>query len=113
MQFSVRNMAIASESVRNKITTRTVKLLKRLLSKDKSENKPELVEENNNNTDIESDNAANEYLEARLMELIASSPSTLKTPMIMKVIPACPDTICNFFSLSVQTGFQKAEAQVA
>eukprot|EP00090_Calanus_glacialis_P034150 TRINITY_DN5708_c0_g1_i1.p1 TRINITY_DN5708_c0_g1~~TRINITY_DN5708_c0_g1_i1.p1 ORF type:complete len:111 (-),score=37.11 TRINITY_DN5708_c0_g1_i1:274-606(-) len=97
---------------KNKFVTKAVKLVKRLLSKDKCESKPELFDDNNNN-DIDSDNAANEYLEARLMELIASSPSSLKTPTMMKVVPACPDIICNMFSLSIQTSFQTAEAQVA
>jgi len=107
---SVRNMVIDTMSVKNKFATRAVKLLKRLLSKGSIGKKPELVDDNNN---IASDNTANEYLEARLMELIASSPSSLKTPMVMKVVPACPDTICNIYGLSVQTNFQTAEAQVA
>merc|ERR1712173_315683 len=91
---------------------KVVQLLKQLLTKDNREYRAESSEKNNNNDDINSDNAANEYLEARLMELIASSPSSLKTSTMVKVVPACPDTICRVFSVSVQTIFQTPEAQV-
>merc|ERR1712013_436881 len=97
----------------NSLVKKVMQLVKQLLSKDNRGHEAESFKEKNNNDEIASDNATNEYLEARLMELIASSPSSLKTPTMLRVVPACPDTICKMFSMSVQTNFQTAEAQVA
>ena len=97
----------------NSLVKKVMQLVKQILSKDNRGHKAESSKDKNNNDEIASDNATNEYLEARLMELIASSPSSLKTPTMLKVVPACPDTICKMFSMSVQTNFQTAEAQVA
>jgi len=107
-------MAIISNTKNNNsLVKKLMRIVKQLLSKDNREHKAESSEETNNNDEINNDNATNEYLEARLMELIASSPSSLKTPTILKVVPACPDTICKMYSMSIQTNFQTAEAQVA
>jgi hypothetical protein len=61
------------------------------------------------------DNALNEALEARLMELIASSPAQ-QSPLLLtlSVVPSDPEAIFNFDLLpQYQTRCQDAEAQAA
>merc|ERR1711915_969462 len=99
--------------MRNKMMKKAVKLLKHLVYKDTCEKNDKSC--NNNNNDTDSDNAANEYLEARLMELIASSPTSLESSLMMRdgpLIPPCPDSICGFLNNKIESSFQQAEAQV-
>ena len=83
-----------------KITEKLAQLMKRLLSQKRFcdyTNSTASTINNNNNNEVESDNAANEYLEARLMELISSSLGSMKMTAAKgqsSTVPACPDHIC-------------------
>jgi hypothetical protein len=70
----------------------------------------------NDTTVADSDNSLNEMLEARLREIIAAaSPQqqqSLENPMLLHaVVPACPDSVCRHYRLTIQTCFQTAQPQ--
>ncbi len=66
------------------------------------------------------DNALNELLESRLRQLIAgASPAALQdleNPRLVHaavvVVPACPDSVCRQYRLTVQSCLQAAQPQV-
>ena len=67
------------------------------------------------------DNALNELLESRLRQLIAgASPAALQDlenprlvhAAVVVVVPACPDSVCRHYRLTVQSCFQDAQPQV-
>ncbi len=66
------------------------------------------------------DNALNELLESRLRQLIAGdSPAArqdLENPRLVHaavvVVPACPDSVCRHYRLTVRSCFQAAQPQV-
>ena len=84
----------------------------------KQNQKYETLPKPNLHQEEEDENALNEAIEARLMELIASSPQ-VDQPIKIKVtssssasVPANPEfLICQFPTLAVQTRCQTAEAQ--
>ena len=59
------------------------------------------------------DNSLNELLESRLREIIAASPKqSLENPTLLHaIVPACPDSVCKYYRLTVQTCFQTAQPQ--
>ncbi len=59
------------------------------------------------------DNSLNELLECRLRQIIAAvPPQSLNNPQLLQVsVPACPDSVCKHYQLTVQTCFQAAQPQ--
>merc|ERR1711971_54957 len=104
--FQYLNMQIKCKT--NKFVAKVAKIVKKMYSPPKYEQLEAFVDTPEHSED---DNAANEALEAKIMEIIASAPESYNGPVLVKIIPACPDKVCRHLNITLQTGFQVAGPQ--
>ena len=111
MAITVLNRSKLAKSLKKRLTARLPWLLKKRISKHYDEVPPA-----SDHQEEEDENALNEAIEARLMEIIASSPAQ-ETPVTFGyfVVPADPkDEIFSKVNLPMyQSRCQEAQAQTA
>ena len=105
-------MQLKFSKTKKVIVARVGKIVKKLSSPPATYKK--LDSDHTEVPDIENDNAANEALEARLMELIASAPPSFHGPVVVRLVPACPDLVCRHLNVNIrlQTSFQVPQPQM-
>merc|ERR1712083_1282148 len=87
-RFQYLNMQI--KCMTNKFVAKVAKIVKKTYSPTKYEQLEAFVDTPEHSED---DNAANEALES------------YNGPVLVKIIPACPDKVCRHLNITLQTGF--------